>query len=241
LAGQLVEELSSYSPLDREFLAPLFNEFRRSPGKLVRYPDVCAKARYLQNVLDRMFVAKRDHEDGQPELRDELDAALKGLLTACDQARKITKDVRNTELPTNRPKIRPVSYSRQNEENSKVGLSIANDGEPAYDISIPDIQFGKFRIKVIPQFTRLSKEDGARLCETSMENLNGTVYPGEMLFQAMQLEKVSSLPFQIRFHDSDGNRYITTCSLYYEVRMVSGISSIRILTRFERDDIEVSG
>ena len=243
LAGQLVEELSSYRPLDQEFLAPLFEEFRRAPGKFVRYPEVRKAALDLQNVLHRMFAAKRDHEDGQPELRDELDAALKGLLTACDEARKITdpkitRDVRNTELPANRPKVRPVSYDRQNGENSKVGLNIANDGEPAYDISIPDIQFGEFRIKVIPHFTRLSKEDGVKLCEASMEKRNGTVYPGEMLLQAMQLENVSSLPFQIRFRDSDGNWYMTTCSLYYEARMISGISSIRIVTRFERQDVE---
>jgi hypothetical protein len=74
--------------------------------------------------------------DTQPELRDELDAELKELLTACDRARKITtehskiaKDVRNGKLPANPPKIRPVSYDRQNGENFKVGLSIANDGE----------------------------------------------------------------------------------------------------------------
>lgn len=245
LAGQLVEELSSYRPLDREFLAPLFDEFRRAPGKFVRYPEVRKVTLDLQNALDRMFAAKRDHEDGQPELRDELDAELKELLTACDQARKITsehskitKDVRNGELPANQPKIRPVSYDRQNEENSKVGLSIANDGEPAYDISIPDIQFGEFRIKMTPHFTRLSKEDGTKFCEASMENRKGTIFPGEMLLQAMHLRNVSSLPFQIRFRDTDGNWYVTTCSLYYEARMVSGISSIRIMTRFERQDVE---
>lgn len=245
LAGQLVEELSSYRPLDREFLAPLFEEFRRAPGKFVRYPEVRKAALDLQNVLDRTFAAKRDHEDGQPELRDELDAELKELLTACDRARKITiehskiaKDVHKGKLPANPPKIRPVSYDRQNGENSKVGLSIANDGEPAYDISIPDIQLGEFRIQVTPHFTRLSKEDGTKFCEASMEKLNGTIYPGEMLLQAMHLQKISSLPFQIRFRDSDGNWYMTTCSLYYEVRMINGISSIRIVTRFERQDVE---
>lgn len=245
LAGQLVEELSSYRSLDRTVLVPWFDEFRRAPGKFVRYPEVCAKARHLQHVLNLMFAAKRDHEDGQPELRAELDVALQELLTACDRARKInddhpkiTKDVRNTKLPATPPKIRPVSYGRQNEGNSKVGLIIVNDGEPAYDISIPDIQFGEFRIKITPHFMRLGKEDGTKFCEASLENRNGTVAHGEMLFQAMHLQKVSSLPFQIRFRDSDGNWYVTTCSLYYEARMINGISSIRIVTAFERQELD---
>jgi hypothetical protein len=92
LAGQLVEELSSYRPLDRDFLAPLFEEFCRAPGKFVRYPEVRKVALDLQNALDRMFAARRDHEDGQPELRHELDAELKELLTACARARKITSE-----------------------------------------------------------------------------------------------------------------------------------------------------
>jgi pyrimidine deaminase RibD-like protein len=137
LAGQLVEELSSYRPLDRTVLVPWFEEFRRLPGKFARYPQVRINALDLQNVLDRMFVAKQDHEDSQPELRAELDAALKTLLSACDQARniasehpKINENLRDTELPM-RPKVRPVSYGQQSEKSSKVGLIIANDGEPA--------------------------------------------------------------------------------------------------------------
>lgn len=95
LAGQLVEELSSYRPLDRALLVPWFEEFRRLPGKFARYPQVRINALDLQNVLDRMFDAKKHHEDGQPELRAELDAALKALLSACDQARKMVKSDAN--------------------------------------------------------------------------------------------------------------------------------------------------
>jgi pyrimidine deaminase RibD-like protein len=372
LAGQLVEELSSYRPLDRTVLVPWFDEFRRAPGKFVRYSEVRINALNLQNVLDRMFVAKRDHEDGQPELRAELDAALKALLTACDQAREIAdehpktadqeknydtplwkvvefissrlyeqkdgnffpksrayirqhalngklllwgreqldlpepyKEIRNfsnvlrliprgywaisqlsaactvpqeyadripftlqeqsgswtketnsysdihanwqqvqrlviesQKLPAKCPKIRPVSYGRESGNNSKAGLIIVNDGEPAYDISIPDIQLGEFRIQATPQFTRLTKEDGAKFCEVSIENRKGTIYPGEALLELMRLRNFGNVRFPIRFRDSDGNWHVTTCRLDIEARMIGGISSLQIAARFERQELD---
>lgn len=232
LAGQLVEELSSYRPLDGTALVPWFDEFRRAPGRFVRYPEVRTAVLDLQNVLDRMFVAKRDHEDGQPELRAELDAALKALLAACDRAAE------KHELPTKCPKIRPVSYDRENEKSFAVGLIIANDGEPAYDISIPDVQINQFRIKFVPHFTRLSKEDGSKLCEVSIQNPGGTLFTGEALFDVMRSQNVSNVLLQIRFNDSDSYRYVVTCKLELEAVMVGGSGILRIMARFERQEAE---
>ena len=243
LAGQLVEELSSYRPLDRTVLVPWLDEFRRAPGKFVRYPEVRINTLNLQNVLERLFVAKRDHEDGQQELRAELDAALKALLAACDQARKegdehpkINENASDTELPPMRPKVRPVSYDRLNEEKSEVGLIIVNDGEPAYDISIPDIQLNQFRIQITPHFTRLGKEEGPKFCAASIQNPNAMFLPGEALLDVMRSQNSGDIAFPIRFRDSDGDWYVTTCKLELEATMVGGTGSLRIAARFVRQE-----
>jgi hypothetical protein len=239
LAGQLVEELSSYRLLDGELLVPLFEGFRRILGKFVRYPDVLNRSRDLQNVLHRMFAAKRDHEDGQLELRDELDAALNALLTACDQARKIAneqtnviKNVPATDLSAKYPKVRPVSYGARSETNSRTGLIIANDGEPAYDISIPNIEVGQFRIQITPRFTRLSKEDGPQSCPVSIQNPTGTLFNGDVLLDVMRSQDAGRITFSIRFRDSDGHWYVTTCKLELESTMVAGIVNLYIAARF---------
>jgi hypothetical protein len=90
LAGRLVEELSSYRSFDQAILAALLEEFRPAAGRFARYPSVQRAIRDLQNVLNQMFVAKRDHEDDR-ELRSELDSSMKQLLAACDYVTKRQK------------------------------------------------------------------------------------------------------------------------------------------------------
>jgi len=375
VAGQIVEELSSYRPLDRTFLTPLFEEFRRTPGQFARYPEIRACALKLQNVLDRMFVAKRDHQDDQHELRSELDSALKALLTACDQARNTSdnknamdrlnrdtplwkvielvssqineqrdghyfpksrayirqqaldgrltiwgrrqldppkpfKEIRkfsdvltsipreywaisklsaacttpqeysdripstlpeqsgswaeetsayadlyanweqahklvmqdwhspDMQFPTVCPKVRPASYGVKTEKMTGPGLVIANDGEPAYDISIPDIEVGRFKVQINPGLTRLSKEDGKHFCEVCIWNPKGTLLPGDALLNVMHSEDVGGIPFVIRFADSDGKRYVTICRLELEASMTGGINNLRVAARFIKQELE---
>jgi len=83
-AGQLVEELASHRALDQS-IGPRLEQYRQDAGRFVRYDDVRRAILQLQNTLDRMFVAKRDHDDDQENLRSELDRNLKKLLSACDQ------------------------------------------------------------------------------------------------------------------------------------------------------------
>jgi pyrimidine deaminase RibD-like protein len=85
LAGQLVEELASYRPLDPSKVAPMLEEFRQAAGRFARYDHVRRAILQLQNTLERMFATKRDHTDDEQELRSELDRDLKQLLSACDQ------------------------------------------------------------------------------------------------------------------------------------------------------------
>jgi hypothetical protein len=91
LAGRLVEELASHRSLDGSIIKPLLEEYRQAAGRFARYEDVRRAILQLQNALERMFVAKRDHDDDQQKLRSELDDDLKKLLDACDQITKRDK------------------------------------------------------------------------------------------------------------------------------------------------------
>ena len=85
LAGQLVEELASHRALDQSIVVPMLQEYRRAAGRFARYDDVRRAILQLQNTLERMFVAKRDHNDDEEKLRSELERDLTKLLNACDQ------------------------------------------------------------------------------------------------------------------------------------------------------------
>lgn len=82
-AGQLVEELASHRPFSL-IVGPKLEEYRQVAGRFARYDDVRRAILKLQNTLDRMYVAKRDHEDDQEILRSELHSDMKKLLNACD-------------------------------------------------------------------------------------------------------------------------------------------------------------
>ena len=83
LAGQLVEELASHRAFDQS-IGPRLQEFGQDAGRFARHDDVRRAILQLQNTLNRMFVAKKDHDDDQESLRSELDRDLKKLLNACD-------------------------------------------------------------------------------------------------------------------------------------------------------------
>ncbi len=82
-AGQLVEELASHRAFDQS-IGPKLEEFGQDAGRFTRHDDVRRAILQLQNTLNRMFVAKRNHDNDQENLRSELDRDLKKLLNACD-------------------------------------------------------------------------------------------------------------------------------------------------------------
>jgi hypothetical protein len=87
LAGQLVEELSSYRPIpqDQLTLATQLEALHHAAGRFARYPAVRQAIRDLHNTLGRMVDAKSHREDDRA-IGSELDPALRQLLVACDQA-----------------------------------------------------------------------------------------------------------------------------------------------------------
>lgn len=87
LAGELAETVGLYrkvwSGIDETRLHALFMEIEAVAGRMARYPHVRQALRDVNNVCQRLFVAKRDHQD-EREVRAELDPALLKLHDAVD-------------------------------------------------------------------------------------------------------------------------------------------------------------
>jgi hypothetical protein len=88
LAGELTEVLGGYSafPADATELVSKIGLLEQEAGRFGRYSEVRQGIRDLHHLLSCMFVAKRDHESEQREIRSELQPTYRKLLNACDKA-----------------------------------------------------------------------------------------------------------------------------------------------------------
>lgn len=89
-AGELAELVGSYrrvwSGIEETRLQRLFTEVEATAGRLSRYPELRQALRDVNNVCQRLFVAIRDHDNDEREIRSELDPALQKLHRAVDRA-----------------------------------------------------------------------------------------------------------------------------------------------------------
>lgn len=173
-------------------------------------------------------VAATDRSEASQELATNLQIA---------QAKIKEKD-EEIERVKRRPCIVPVRYGQHSEKNFGAGLIIANDGEPAYDISIPDIPLGPSKVTITPNFTRLSKEDGERFCEIWINKPQGMMLTGSALLETMRQQDIWEVTFPIRFKDSDNRRYVTTCKLEFDATVLGGSGKVGIDVRFVGQELE---
>lgn len=153
---------------------------------------------------------------------------------------KINEKNEEIERLKQRPCIVPVTYAKVSEKDFAAGLIIANDGEPAYDISIPDIKLGPSTVTITPNFTRLSKEDGGRFCEVWIRNPHGMMLSGSGLLETMRIQEIGEVTFPIRYKDSNENPrwYVTTCKLKFDTIVLGGIGNVGIDVMLVKQELE---
>jgi hypothetical protein len=122
-----------------------------------------------------------------------------------------------------RPKVVPVSFAPDVKLSPLLGLFIANDGEPAYDVSIPDASLGKAKIKFKTAISRLAKADGNKFCEVWIEKDVNFSVGGGTLFEEMRTREIDEVDFVIRYKDNENHWYVTTCKLERNVSVGGGI------------------
>lgn len=90
MAGELAELVGKYrrvwSGIEETRLQTLFTDLEATAGRLSRYPELRQALRDVSNVCQRLFVAVRDHNNDEREIRGEVDPALQKLHQAVDRA-----------------------------------------------------------------------------------------------------------------------------------------------------------
>jgi hypothetical protein len=136
-------------------------------------------------------------------LRAKLEEALRAALAGFGIKPK-------DELPAQRPKIRALSYGLIPAKGFH-GLVICNDGEPAYDVSIPQIQVGTAMLNIDCDVPRLAHNTGDVPCQAWIEESSNNFVAGNSLFEAMRKQDIAEIEVPIHYRD-EGNRWYRTLS-----------------------------
>jgi hypothetical protein len=123
-----------------------------------------------------------------------------------------------------RPRIVPVRYGMRSSDG-RSGLFLANEGGSAYDITVPDIEFGTSKLVFQNgNFARLVKSDGDCFCETWIQLAPHSGVLGEGLFHEMASQHVDAIELPIRYKDVDNCYYITNCAIERDVKANGGLA-----------------
>ena len=120
------------------------------------------------------------------------------------------------------PRIDPVRYG-QSDDQLLYGLIIANVGEPAYEVSIPDVSLGALSLTFECNLPRLIKDDGNKFCAAWIKRGPHDETGGSMLFGEMVRLDVEAIDFPVRFKDRENRWYQTVCRMERDVTIAGGL------------------
>jgi hypothetical protein len=191
---------------------------RRAGAEYIRQSvDVIRSAQRARVAEGMIGPMKRELADAyaiiarlQP-FQDEV-ASLKRLVETKD---KEIATLKSPELPALRPRVVPVGYGKP-QGRVWAGLLIANDGEPAYDISIPPVKLGTSLIEIEPEIHRLTKEDGQKFCKVWIRQEHRGTTTGNDLMTEMINQSISDVRVSI-FYNDDEHRYVTAFRIMRDV------------------------
>ena len=133
------------------------------------------------------------------------------------------KDRKAAELPVLRPKIYPAAFGKS--PMTFGGLTIFNEGETAFLVSIPEVQLGESTLKFKDTLSHLSKSDGKKLCEAWIEIPSGTHIGGAALSQAMGSQNIDKINVTINYKDGDNRWYETICEIERNLMAAEGLDT----------------
>jgi hypothetical protein len=128
-----------------------------------------------------------------------------------------------TEMPALRPKVVPVRFIKPPTQTF-AGLMIANDGEPAYDVSISPVQIGTSTLEIEGGYPRLIKNEGEQYCRVWIRKENRGVATGNDLLSEFVSQGLTEISLIIRYKDGDNRWYVTECKLERDVLTSNGIA-----------------
>jgi hypothetical protein len=125
-------------------------------------------------------------------------------------------------LPEIRPRIVAVSYSRIAAVPA-LGFIVANDGEPAYEVSISDVQVGTSVVVfegVCPRMDNRSSTEWRVL----IKHDHGGFSTGNSLRDEMRRQGVGEIAVPIRYKDGNGLWYVSHCRIELNASVINGIT-----------------
>lgn len=115
-------------------------------------------------------------------------------------------------LPAQRPIVIPTGYGRS--ADGYAGLFVKNEGEPAFDVSIPGIiPIGHSKMSSWNALPHFDKADGEKLFDVQIEMGNGVGTFGTGLRDELIRANREAVEVPIRYKDFNNQWYLTICSL----------------------------
>jgi hypothetical protein len=108
------------------------------------------------------------------------------------------------------------------------GLVVRNYGDPAFEIKpIGNVPVGKSTLVFGGDLPNWTRDDGEGFLPINMERKEGGSLLGG-LFDEMKDQDIVIVPITIRYVNSKGHRYKTTCKVERDVRAPHGLSVIKV-------------
>jgi hypothetical protein len=125
-------------------------------------------------------------------------------------------------LPELRPKIVAVGYCYLISVQA-LGLDTANDGEPAYDISIPDVKLGTSVVTFGGKCPRMENRSSTEW-RVLIKHDTGGFSTGNSLREEMQRQGIGEITVPIRYRDGNGLWYVSHCRIELKASARGGIA-----------------
>jgi hypothetical protein len=122
--------------------------------------------------------------------------------------------------PDRRPKIAPIWYGEGGKDKAD-GLTFLNEGEHAYDITIPSIHRGMAEIVFAGTINHLAPGDEL-FCEVLIKEQEGSVSLDE-LPGYMRENEIGEIPVDVFYRDFDHSWFVTRCLLRLNPIVSGGI------------------
>jgi len=125
-------------------------------------------------------------------------------------------------LPELRPKIVAIGYQHLISVGA-LGLDTVNDGETAYDISIPDVKLGTSVVTFEGTCPRMANRSNTEW-RVLIKHDTGGFSTGNFLREEMQRQGIGEIDVPIHYRDGNGLWYISHCRIELKVSARSGIA-----------------
>lgn len=187
--------------------------------------DFHRRAGKIEELEHLLHVARGELEPMRRQLSDAEAAIAKAanlqqemaqLKSSIEEKDKELSRLKSPELPELRPNIVPVRYAKL-PDLPVLGLETANDGEVAYELSVPSVKLGTSVVVFDGYCPRLTKTDEHLFWRVFVMTDTRSTTTGNGLRNEMVRQGIGEMVVPIQYKDGDNRWYATKCRLELDV------------------------